>query len=150
MIEIDAEDKTFLKGLTVLYVEDEEDARDQFAMFLERITGRLIVAANGKEGLDLYHDQHPDIIITDIQMPVMDGLTMVRDIRKSGGSVQIIILTAFDQSDYLLTSASLGVNTYIGKPVEITRLYRSLLASAHSLMIGGQAAKPESYIGDNA
>lgn len=139
MIEVDAEDKKFLKGLTILYVEDEEDAREQFATFLERMVSRLIIAVNGKEGLELYHDQHPDIIITDIQMPIMDGLAMVREIRKSGSSVQIIILTAFDQSDYLLTSASLGVNTYIGKPVEITRLYRSLLASAHSLMLDSQA-----------
>ena len=139
MIEVDAGDKKFLKGLTILYVEDEEDAREQFATFLERMVSRLIVATNGKEGLELYHDQHPDIIITDIQMPIMDGLAMVREIRKSGSSVQIIILTAFDQSDYLLTSVSLGVNIYIGKPVDINRLYRSLLASAHSLMLDSQA-----------
>jgi len=140
MTGINNEDKDFLKSLTLLYVEDEEDARDQFTMFLRRMVGKLIVAVNGKEGLDLYHEQQPDIVVTDIQMPLMDGLTMVREIRKSSNSTQIIILTAFDQSDYLSTCEDLGVNIYISKPVDSSRLFNSLLAAAHTQMIGSQAA----------
>lgn len=113
----DLQDHDYLRALTLLYVEDEEDTREQFALFLGRLVGRLIVAGNGEEGITAYREQHPDIIVTDIQMPVMDGLAMVREIRALSTTVPIIILTAFEKVDYLKRSINLGVNRYLSKPV---------------------------------
>lgn len=127
-------DQEYLKSLTVLYVEDEEDAREQFTQFLRRIVGMLIVARDGAEGLEAYHSHHPHIIITDIQMPNMDGLTMAREIRHSDRNVQILLLTAFEDVDYLKRSINVGVDKYVTKPVNGFQLHETLLECAHSLL----------------
>lgn len=119
--------QTYLKQLTVLYVEDEEDARQQFAQFLQRLVGRLIVATNGAEGLSAFIEHRPRIIITDILMPVMDGLVMSQEIREIDRNVQIIVLTAFEQLDYLKSSINIGVNKYITKPVNGFQLHAAML-----------------------
>lgn len=115
-------DKEFLKGLTVLYVEDEEDIKEQFSRFLNRRIGTLYVASNGKEGLELFNEHNPDVIITDIQMPEMDGLTMAEAIRKVNEKIPIIVVTAFNESDYLLKSIDLGIDKYLFKPIIPTTL----------------------------
>jgi two-component system, cell cycle response regulator len=130
----DTMDQEYLKSLTVLYVEDEDDAREQFSLFLKRLVGALITAKDGAEGLAAYHAHHPHIIITDIRMPNMDGLAMAREIRKSGRREQIVLLTAFEQVDYLKRSINIGVDKYVTKPVNGFQLHKILLECAHSLM----------------
>lgn len=71
-----------LKRLTVLYVEDEETIRSEVAYFLARRVGRILTAANGREGLDLFAAQRPDLVLSDIQMPVMNGLDMAAEIKR--------------------------------------------------------------------
>ncbi len=134
-MKADIADKEYLKSLTLLYVEDERDTRDMFAMFLRRLVGVLIVATNGAEGLDAYRRQTPDIVITDINMPVMDGLTMVREIRAldTGTQVPIFILTAHEEVDYLKSSIHLGTLEYLVKPVDTRVLIESLLRCARHL-----------------
>jgi two-component system chemotaxis response regulator CheY len=127
-------DKEYLKSLTVLYVEDDEDAREQFTLFLGRIVGKLVVARDGAEGLEAFHTHHPSVIITDILMPNMDGLTMAGEIRASDRKTQIILLTAFEEIDYLKRSINVGVNRYITKPVNGFHLHETLLECAHSLL----------------
>lgn len=134
MMNNNTQDHEYLKSLTVLYVEDDEDARKLFTVFLKRITGVLITADDGKEGLAAYHAHHPHIIITDIQMPNMDGITMAREIRALNKSVPIIILTAFEEVDYLKSSINIGVDNYITKPVDGNKLNEILLSCAHRLL----------------
>lgn len=126
--------KVFLKSLAILYVEDEADVREQFTLFLKRLTGKLIVAGNGAEGLELYRQHHPRIIITDIQMPDMDGLSMAQEIRKRDNTVQIIVLTAYEQIDYLKRSINIGIDKYITKPVNGTELSNALIECAKKLL----------------
>ena len=125
--------KEYLKGLTVLFVEDEEFTRELCSEFLERIVGVLITAKNGLEGLEAYRKHNPAIIMTDIQMPFMDGLSMLEEIRRRDMDVPVIILSAFDESDYLKRSIDLGVNGYVLKPVNIARFTESLLKCARVL-----------------
>jgi YesN/AraC family two-component response regulator len=68
--------------IKVLYVEDEIMVREPFVEMLNRRVGQIYEAANGAEGLELYRKYEPDIVIADIKMPVMDGLTMAAHIRK--------------------------------------------------------------------
>ena len=65
-----------LRELTLLYVEDEEEIREQLSRFLRRRVGTLYTAANGKEGLEMFRQHQPDLVITDIEMPIMNGLEM--------------------------------------------------------------------------
>jgi diguanylate cyclase (GGDEF)-like protein len=127
-------DKEYLKSLRVLYVEDEEDAREQFSLFLGRIVGELIVARDGAEGLEAYRAHHPHIVISDILMPNMDGLAMATEIRASDRRVPIILLTAFEEIDYLKRSINIGVSRYVTKPVNGFQLHETLLECAHSLL----------------
>ncbi|MDD5287486.1 MAG: diguanylate cyclase [Desulfuromonadaceae bacterium] len=130
----DIQDQEFLKSLKILYVEDEEDTREQFGKFLTRISKVLITAEDGSEGLEAYREQSPDIIITDIHTPNMDGLDMVREIRKLDKSVPIIIMTAFEQIDYLKRSINMGVDKYVTKPVNGSELYETVLDCARRLL----------------
>ena len=129
------ETQEYLKSLTVLYVEDENDSREQCSEFLSRLVGVLVTAHNGAAGLDAWRLHAPDIVITDVQMPVMDGLSMVAEIRSCDISVPIIVLTAFDKSDYLMKSINIGIDKYVTKPVDSGRLQTTLLSCAHRLLV---------------
>ena len=126
-------DQNFLKTLTVLYVEDDTDTREQFSEFLRRPVGTLITAANGVEGLEAFKMNAPDIVVTDILMPQMDGLTMAHEIRGIDPAVPIVVITAFEQTDYLMRAINIGVDKYVTKPVNSYLLFECLLECAHRL-----------------
>ena len=127
-------DQEYLKSLKVLYVEDEEDTREQFSHFLTRIAGEVVVASDGARGLAAFEHHTPDIVITDIQMPVMDGLTMAREIRSRDASIPLILLTAYDQAEYLKKAIDTGIAKYITKPVNGCQLHDVLLECSHKLL----------------
>ena len=127
--------KSYLKRLTVLYVEDEEESREQCSEFLTRLAGVLVTAHNGAEGLDAWRQHKPDIVITDIRMPVMDGLTMLQEIRSGDRTVPVIILSAFEEPEYLKRSIDLGVSGYVVKPVDVGRFTEVLLKCAQTLQV---------------
>ena len=132
------QDREYLKNLTVLYVEDDQDIREQFCQLLSRFTGKLISAKNGAEGVEAYYKHIPDIIITDIQMPVMDGLCMASEIRLHDKSVPIIALTAFNDCDLLMRSINIGIDKYVTKPAAWQNLQEAILACANRLIVGQQ------------
>ena len=90
----DAQDAEFLKSLTLLYVEDDPLGRVQTEQFLRRRVGRLISAQNGAQGLELFQTEPIQIVVTDVLMPVMDGLTMAEEIRKLAPSVKVTLARA--------------------------------------------------------
>jgi len=128
----------FLKTLTVLYVEDDPATREEVGEFLQCRAGAVVIAADGAEGLAAFQSSPVQMIVTDIQMPAMNGLTMARNIRAMDPSVPIIITTAFEQPDFLLGSIELGVDQYVLKPIRGERLEFSLLTCAHRLLAEAQ------------
>ncbi len=112
--------------ISVLYVEDQIDIQEEFVDILELYVDEIHTASNGKEGLEQYQKTLPDIIITDIQMPVMTGLEMVKEIRENDQEIPIVITSAFEDSQYLLEAIDLGVEYYILKPVMIDKLQNRL------------------------
>lgn len=126
-------DATFLKRLTVLYVEDDPSARDEISAFLRRRVGTLATASNGAEGVEAFQSLAPQLVVTDIQMPVMDGLAMSQAIRAVEPSVPIIVTTAFEQTNYLIRSIEIGIDHYVVKPVRAQPLESALLACARRL-----------------
>ncbi len=126
-------DEDFLKTLTVLYVEDDRDTRDQLAQYLSRRVGTLMTAENGLAGVGVFRSHRSDMVVTDIQMSEMDGLAMAQEIRTLDRDVPIIVTTAFEQTDYLARSIEAGVDKYVTKPIEPERLYATMLQLAHRL-----------------
>ncbi len=126
-------DRDYLKKLTVLYVEDDADTREQFSEFLRRPIGTLITAADGAEGLEAFVKHAPDIVVTDILMPHIDGLAMAHEIRGLNPTVPIVVITAFEQTDYLLRAINIGIDKYVTKPVNSYLLFECLLECARRL-----------------
>lgn len=104
--------------ITLVYVEDDPSIREEMEIFLGVRVKKLVVAANGLEGLELIEKENPDIIITDIQMPVMDGIEMIQKLHEKGNIAPVIALTAFSKSDTRLeTIMSVGFCSCLGKPI---------------------------------
>ena len=131
-------DAAFLKTLTILYVEDDPSAREEIGVFLRRRAGSLVVASDGAEGLAAFRKKPTDIVVTDIQIPNMDGLTMAREIRNLDRGVPIMVTTAFEQTDYLMRSLDIGIDQYVLKPIQGQRFESALMALAHRLSMEEQ------------
>lgn len=118
----------YLKTLTVLYVEDDENIRTELAQFLKRRVGTLILANDGQDAWSKFSEQSIDIVITDIKMPHMNGLELSTKIKEHSPSTPILIITAFEQTEYLIDAIRLGVDKYIIKPIDTSLLMRDLIA----------------------
>jgi len=115
-----------LKNFSILYVEDEETTQELITEILEASFKEVFVASDGKEGFALYKDKNPDIVLSDIAMPNMDGLEMSELIKKLHPEQPIALFTAFSQSAYLKKAAEIGIATYILKPLEEEQFFNSL------------------------
>ncbi len=113
-------------SVAVLYVEDEELTRSAVSAALGRRVQTLLQAEQGRQGLELFRLHRPGIVITDIRMPVMDGLTMVREIKALDDKTQILITTAHNDTQYFLDALDLGIDHYVLKPIDHEKLFSGL------------------------
>ena len=111
-----------LKELNVLLVEDEAKIRDLLAGVMEKVFKKVITAQNGEEGLKKFKKFNPNIVITDILMPIRDGLEMSKDIRAISPETPIVVLSAFNDKDKLMQAIEIGVNKYLLKPIDMDEL----------------------------
>ena len=107
------------KQLKVLYVEDEMIIRTETLELLKEFFDLVDVAINGEDGLEKYKVDFYDIILTDINMPVMDGLTMSEKIIEKNNKQFIMVLTAHDEMEYLERMLDIGIEKYILKPLTL-------------------------------
>ena len=112
--------------ISLLYVEDEAATREQVSRGLSSRGYRLITAENGEQGLEMFREHSPDIVLTDIMMPRLNGLEMSRAIRALSSDTQIACMTAFNDASYLIEAIDIGINQFVLKPVEFTRLFTAL------------------------
>ncbi|QWV95402.1 response regulator [Geomonas oryzisoli] len=115
-------------GISMLYVEDEADARQMVTRMLALNYPNLTVygADNGLHALELYRQHTPEIVMTDINMPVMDGIRMSREIKAINPEVRIIAVTAHSDTSYLLSAIEIGVHHYVLKPLNYQELFTVL------------------------
>ena len=104
--------------IKLLLVEDDTNLSYIVQSGLQDIIGgyEVITAFNGKEGLEAWKEHHPDIIISDIDMPVMDGFEMVRQIRETDGDTPILFASALTSPKDVRKGYDIGVNNYVKKP----------------------------------
>lgn len=116
--------RDFLKKLTILFIEDDNLARTQLEKILKRLFKEVVVAKNGLEGYQTYqerriNDKSVDLILSDINMPQMNGIEMLEKIREHDADTPIIFSTARSETEYLLKAISLQVEHYALKPIDL-------------------------------
>ena len=125
--------KNINKNIKILYVEDDEIARENGVEYLQNFFEQIYESSDAIKALQLYEKYQPDIIITDIQMPKLNGLEFVKKIRQKDKKTQIIIITAFCDRDYLLKAIELGLVKYLVKPVKEKEFEEALFLCVNSL-----------------
>ena len=134
--------KSLTNDLTLLYVEDEDELRKSVETYLRKLFSDVVVCKNGQEGLDAYKKREFDIIISDIQMPIKDGLEMSKDIKELNIDQEIIITSAYSDASHFLNSITVGINGYIIKPIDYVQMNQEIYKSAKKV---AQAKENENY-----
>ncbi|GFO59663.1 hypothetical protein GMST_19880 [Geomonas silvestris] len=109
---------------SILYVEDESETRENLAEIIGRQFPdvQLYLAQNGAEGMQLFIEHRPDLVLTDINMPVASGLKMATEIKAVSPATEVIALTAYSNTEYLLSAIETGVSHYLLKPVDVRQI----------------------------
>ena len=113
-------------NLTLLYVEDDEIIRQNAVEYLSDYFKEVYQAKDGQEGIEYFEVYKPDIIISDIEMPRLNGLDMAQKIRKKDKSIPIMISTAYTDTPYMLKAVELQLIKYIVKPISSKKLQEAL------------------------
>jgi YesN/AraC family two-component response regulator len=124
-----------LSKMSILYVEDDETIQMVFSNILKKFIKHLYIAKNGKEGLEKFKQKNPDLIITDIQMPKMNGIEMIKNIRDENKTIPIIITTAFNDINYAIEAIKLGVDGFFLKPINDIKKYLDILEQKAEFII---------------
>jgi len=111
--------KSDTKGFSVLYVEDNDKLREDASTFLKKLFNTVYTASDGKKGLSIFKKHSPQIVITDIKMPCMDGIELTKHIKNISTDTKVLLMSAFDESEYLYSAIELGIFRFLKKPVSI-------------------------------
>ena len=119
--------------LTALIVEDSLIIQKQMKMFLEKLFKKVYIANDGLEGLDLFKRVSPDVILTDLQMPKMDGHEFIENVKKIDNKTQIIVFSAYGHAENIIKFLRMGVTDFLQKPVNFTQLTQSLQKAVNNI-----------------
>ena len=115
-----------LKDLTLLYIEDDKETQKQLKLILEDEVKEFYQAYDGKEGLKLYEEKKPDIVLTDIRMPFLDGFDVAKEIKKRDENQPVVMISSFADTDNLLKAINTMIDAFIVKPVDVEILEAKL------------------------
>ena len=112
--------------LRLLYVEDDEILRTSTSGVFGNFFENILLATNGKEGLESVQKNNIDIIITDISMPKMDGIEMISEIRKFNTDIKILVISAFNEQNIIENAKKYNISGYIFKPIDLNQMCQQL------------------------
>jgi DNA-binding response OmpR family regulator len=135
-----------LKNIKILLAEDEKSLATLMQSAIGDFCESFTVVYDGEEGLKAYKEINPDIVITDIMMPKMDGLDMSRAIREINPEQIIVILSAYSETDKLLTAIDLEIKKYFIKPFDPDELLDYLCEAIQKIEIKKVISSNENYI----
>lgn len=116
-----------IRDVSILLAEDEHELREMLQEYLQLFFNRVYTAASGDEAYDIYKQKKPNIILTDISMPNLDGLEMISKIRESDKETRIIVMSAHSEQEKLLLAIKLHLESYLIKPIKTDKLKTTLL-----------------------
>lgn len=130
----------------ILFVEDEKNIQAELAEYLQQHCYQLILADDGFQGLELYREHEPDIVISDIRMPLMNGIEMCAEIRKINSKVPVVFTTAFSDVQFFQKAIELQVAGYILKPIDLDQLDRKLSDVIDQVLLGYELRDKEGML----
>ncbi|HBG04434.1 MAG: hybrid sensor histidine kinase/response regulator [Geobacteraceae bacterium GWC2_58_44] len=135
-------------ALTLLYVEDEELTRETVCTLLGRRFPELVIrsASDGAQGLQLFQELGPDLVITDIKMPAMNGIEMARRILELRGTVPIVVTSAHSDMAYLIDSIEIGISRYVMKPIDSGKLFAAVEGCIAALRLEKELQAQQDFI----
>jgi PAS domain S-box-containing protein len=137
-------------NLSILLVEDDRLSLFVYAEFIRNIVKDVYTATDGREGVEVYKQNRPDIIVTDIMMPKLDGLEMIREIKKIEPNIKVIMISGHSEADYFIRSIDLGVDGYLLKPVDNKRLKNKINELGKNILLSQKVAETEKKFQDFA
>ena len=121
------------KTIRVLYVEDNETARESTLGMLRNFFEDIVVAVDGLDGWEKFQKYEYDLVISDINMPKMNGIEMINEIRKVNRDVSILILSAYNESGYFIDTIRIWIDVYLLKPIEIEQFIEVIRKSTEKI-----------------
>ena len=113
----------YLKNKNVLYIEDELDVLRNISTLLRNFFKKIYVAADGESALATFKEKEIDILLVDIELPRMNGIELIKTIRKTHKDIPVVIISAYTKTDYLLESVELNLDKYIVKPLTSQKIH---------------------------
>lgn len=110
-----------LKNKKILFVEDEDTLRNATSEIFKKLQIDYTMAKDGKEGLKKFQENEFDLVLTDINMPHMNGLEFIQKAKKTHPNMHFIIMSAHTESEYIKEAESLGVHNYLIKPFDFIK-----------------------------
>lgn len=124
---------TFFQNMSLLYAEDDSVSRTLYEHYFQYYFNTLYIVENGQQALDVYYNNKPDIVVLDINMPLINGLEVCESIRKEDKHTKIILLSARNDKQTLFKAIELDLITYLEKPVSKQQFNQALLKLASEL-----------------
>ncbi|MFC1461976.1 response regulator [Verrucomicrobiota bacterium] len=106
----------------ILVIEDDRDARDILARVVAKEGFKVIAAEDGREGLAAFEKEHPQIVVTDLRMPHIDGIQVMRAMRQVSPSPEVIVVTGYGETDTAISALREGALDYLQKPIDLDQL----------------------------
>lgn len=106
----------------VLIVEDDEKAKESLGRVVKKEGFEVLLAENGKQGLEIFKKELPEIIITDLKMPEIDGLELLHTAKHISPNTQVILITAYGDYDTAIAALREGTLDYLKKPIDLNHL----------------------------
>lgn len=128
---------------SILVIDDEKPTLKIFSLLLKAFGYETLTAENGQEGLEVFKKKRPDIILTDIKMPIMDGIEVLKNIKKISPHTEVVVITGHGDMELAIQSLNLDATDFINKPVQREALEKALHRAEERLSI---SLKEESQV----
>ncbi len=143
---------SYTKNLSILFVEDHDELRENTAEILSNFFKTVLSAKNGEDALSIYEEYYShnhsylDIVLSDLQMPIVDGVELTKCVYNINPSQIVIILSAYDEAKYLLPLINLGIEQFIKKPIDYQELLKVLLSASKKISLPVLATASDSNV----
>ena len=125
----------------ILIIDDEKPTLSMFRLLLEAYGYSVLTAENGEQGIDIFRNENPPIVLTDIKMPGMDGIEVLKKIKEMSPLAEVIVITGHGDMDLAIKALNLDATDFINKPIQKIELDAALQRAQERIKVSGDKEK---------